>query len=157
MAQRTCNTTIYIAAAFNDKDNKDTEKKRENCQKLKEILEHKLDAYIYAPWELRFPNAWDYPNSEWGLMVFAADIANLEKADIVVSLNYGRLDPTAGTAWECGYAFAKGKKIIMVEMADEPMSLMCANGCYARVKGLDGIKNYDFTTMPKTRTETEQK
>jgi nucleoside 2-deoxyribosyltransferase len=149
--------TIYIAAAFNGKDEADTERKRENCKKLKEILEYKPGVNIYAPWELRFPNAWDYPNSEWGLMVFAADIANLEKADIVVSLNYGRLDPTAGTAWECGYAFAKGKKVIMVEMTDEPMSLMCSNGCYARVKGLEGIRNYDFIAMPPTRTNTEQK
>lgn len=150
-------TTIYIAAAFNGKDDKDTERKRENCKKLKEILEYKPGVNIYAPWELRFPNAWDYPNSEWGLMVFAADIANLEKADIVVSLNYGRLDPTAGTAWECGYAFAKGKKVIMVEMTDEPMSLMCSNGCYARVKGLEGIRNYDFIAMQPARTNTEQK
>lgn len=149
---------IYIAAAFNGKDDKDTKRKRENCEKLRRILIEKFDENsVYAPWELRFPNAWDYLNSEWGLMVFAADIANLEKADIVVSLNYGRLDPTAGTAWECGYAFAKGKKVIMVEMTDEPMSLMCSNGCYARVKGLKGIKDYDFIAMQPARTNTEQK
>lgn len=150
-------TTIYIAAAFNGKNGIDTEVKRKHCKELKEILESKPNVCIYAPWELRFPNAWDYPNTEWGLMVFAADIANLEKADVVISLNYGRLDPTAGTAWECGYAFAKGKKVIMIEMTDEPMSLMCSNGCYARVKGLKGIKDYDFIAMPQTRTNTEQK
>ena len=90
-------------------------------------------------------------------MVFAADLAHLEEADIIISLNYGRLDPTAGTAWECGYAFAKEKKIIMVEMSDEPMSLMCSNGCYARVKGLSGINHYDLLNLPATRTNTEQK
>lgn len=58
---------IYIAAAFNGKDEIDTHTKRENCKKLKAILEQKYStAYIYAPWELRFPNAWDYPNTEWG-------------------------------------------------------------------------------------------
>lgn len=150
---------VYIAAAFNGKDDADTKRKRENCAKLKTLIEEKtmFHAHVYAPWELRFPNAWDYTNQEWGLMVFAADIANLEKADIVVSLNYGRLDPTAGTAWECGYAFAKEKKVIMVEMTDEPMSLMCSNGCYARVKGLEGIRNYDFIAMQPARTNTEQK
>jgi nucleoside 2-deoxyribosyltransferase len=149
---------IYIAAAFNGKDDKDTKRKRENCEKLRKILIKKFDENsIYAPWELRFPNAWDYPNEEWGLMVFAADIANLEKADIVVSLNYGRLDPTAGTAWECGYAFAKGKKVIMVEMSDDAMSLMCSNGCYARLKGLEELEDYDFDLMIPTRTDTEQK
>lgn len=149
---------IYIAAAFNGKTAEDTATKRENCRILKEILKCKCgNAYIYAPWELRFPNAWDYTNPEWGMMVFAADLAHLEAADIIVSLNYGRLDPTAGTAWECGYAFAKEKKIIMVEMSDDPMSLMCSNGCYARVKGLEGLLDYDFNTMPITRTNTEQK
>ena len=149
---------IYIAAAFNGQTEEDTKRKRMYCESLLNILNLKLpDAHIYAPWQLRFPNAWDYPNDEWGLMVFAADVAALEEADIVISLNYGRLDPTAGTSWECGYAFAKGKKIIMVEMSNEPMSLMCSNGCYARVKGLEGIIDYDFTTMPKERTKTEQK
>lgn len=149
---------IYIAAAFNGKDESDTEKKRKNCERLKEILQENYpEASIYAPWELRFPNAWDYSNAEWGLMVFAADLAHLEEANIVVSLNYGRLDPTAGTAWECGYAFAKEKKIIMVEMSDDPMSLMCSNGCYARVKGLSGISHYDLLNLPATRTNTEQK
>lgn len=149
---------IYIAAAFNGRTQEETDLKRTNCHILKNILTSKLkDANIYAPWELRFPNAWDYTNQEWGLMVFAADLAHLEAADIVVSLNYGRLDPTAGTSWECGYAFAKEKKIIMVEMTDEPMSLMCSNGCYARVKGLPGIEEYDFDIMPAARTNTEQK
>lgn len=149
---------IYIAAAFNGKDDKDTKRKRENCEKLKAILEQKYPtAYIYAPWELKFPNAWDYHNTEWGLMVFAADIAHLEAADIVVSLNYGRLDPTAGTAWECGYAFAKEKKIIMIEMTNEPMSLMCSNGCFARVKGLEAFLDYDLNNMYRTGTGTEQK
>lgn len=149
---------IYIAAAFNGRNDVDTKRKRENCEKLREILIHKFDENsVYAPWTLKFPNDWDYLNKEWGLMVFAADIAALETADIVISLNYGRLDPTAGTCWECGYAFAKGKKIIMVEMSNEPMSLMCSNGCYARVKGLDGLENYDFDMMPPARTNTEQK
>lgn len=149
---------IYIAAAFNGRTEEDTAIKRVNCELLYNTLQKKLpNAHIYAPWKLRFPNAWDYTNSEWGLMVFAADLAHLDAADLVVSINYGRLDPTAGTAWECGYAFAKEKKIIMVEASDEPMSLMCSNGCYARVKGLPGIEEYDFDTMPAARTSTEQK
>ena len=152
---------IYIAAAFNGKDEEDTNNKRKNCEAVYNLLSNMTcfspAANIYAPWKLHLPNAWDYPNDEWGLMVFAADIAALESADIVISLNYGRLDPTAGTAWECGYAFAKGKKVIMVEMTDEPMSLMCSNGCYARVKGIKGLLGYNFAFMPKVRTNTEQK
>ena len=42
-------------------------------------------------------------------------------------------------------------------MTSEPMSLMVANGRYATVQGLSGLLKYDWTTMPKTRTDTEQK
>ena len=52
---------------------------------------------------------------------------------------------------------ALGKKIIVVEMTDEPMSLLVANGRYATVKGLQGLTEYNWQTMPKTRTNTEQK
>lgn len=45
----------------------------------------------------------------------------------------------------------------VVHMTDNVMSLMISNGCYAVVRGLIGLKNYDFDKMPKLRTETEQK
>lgn len=111
---------------------------------------------VYAPVETKIPNAWDYPNDEWGLMVFTSDVVALDSCDVVVLLSNGR-NSTAGANWEAGYAFAKGKKIIVVEMTDDVMSLMVANGRWATVKGLDGLKAYDWNTMPRTRTNTEQK
>lgn len=111
---------------------------------------------VYAPVETKIPNAWDYPNDEWGLMVFTSDIVALDSCDVVVLLSNGR-NSTAGANWEAGYAFAKGKKVIVVEMTDDVMSLMVANGRWATVKGLDGLKAYDWNTMPRTRTNTEQK
>ena len=111
---------------------------------------------VYAPVEHFIPNAWDYPNDEWALMVFTSDINAIEWADVLVILSYGRMG-TAGCNWEAGYAFAKGKKVIVVEMTDEIMSLMVANGRYATVRGLDGLSEYDWETMPKSRTYTEQK
>ena len=41
-------------------------------------------------------------------------------------------------------------------MTDTPMLLMVANGRYATVKGLEGLEQYDWTNMPKTRTNTVQ-
>lgn len=111
---------------------------------------------VYCPWKIHVPHAWEYPNTEWGLMVFMADMIELDKADMVVVLSYGRAG-TCGTAWEQGYAYAKEKKIIMVEMTDEIQSIMMANGRYATVKGLIGLSEYDFNEMLMTRTETEQK
>lgn len=111
---------------------------------------------VYCPVEHKIPNAWDYPNNEWGLMVFQSDIDAINSADLVVMLSYGRMS-TAGANWEAGYSFGIGKQVIVVEMTDEIMSLMVANGRYATLKGLEGLKNYDWKTMPKLRTNTEQK
>jgi nucleoside 2-deoxyribosyltransferase len=43
--------------------------------------------------------------------IFQMDVAALEWADMIVACMDGP-DPDSGTAWECGYAFAKGKPIV---------------------------------------------
>ena len=129
--------------------------KRDNMKKAAEIV-RKEGFEVYDPSEHQISHAWDYPNREWGLMVFQADIQAIQDSDYVVVLSYGR-ESTAGTNWEAGYAFGLGKKIILVEMTDNVMSLLVANGRYATVKGLEGLENYDWDEMPKSRTKTEQK
>lgn len=139
---------IYLATPLSND-------KRNDMYKALRILRDKgFD--VYAPVEHKIPNAWDYPNTEWGLMVFQSDIDAIINSDIVVMLSYGRMS-TAGANWEAGYSFGIGKTIIVVEMTNEVMSLMVANGRYATVKGLDGLENYNFKTMPASRTNTEQK
>lgn len=130
--------------------------KRNDMYKAIEILRENESFDVYAPVEHTVDNAWDYPNNEWGLMVFTNDITAIKNSDVVVMLSYGR-NSTAGANWEAGYAFGIGKTIIIVEMTDEVMSLMVANGRYATVKGLDGLSQYDWSKMPKSRTNTEQK
>ena len=143
---------VYLAAPFGGIEDP---VKRNNAEKAEYSLKsHGFE--VYAPWKMTIPHAWDYPNNEWGALVFANDIHALDEADLVVMLSYGR-QSTAGTNWEAGYAFAKGKKIIVVEMTDEIMSLIVANGRYATVKGISGLDHYDWDTMPKCRTDTEQK
>ena len=139
---------IYLSSTLNPD-------KRGNMKTAVDIL-RKADFEVYDPSEHIIEHAWDYPNNEWGLMVFQADIQAIQECDYVVMLSYGR-NSTAGANWESGYAFGVGKKIIVVEMTDEPMSLLVANGRYATVKGLSGLLDYDWKTMPKTRTNTEQK
>lgn len=139
---------IYLASSL-------SEDKR---PKMMEAINHlrAIGHDVYAPVEHKIANAWDYPNDEWGLMVFEDDIKAINESDAVVMLSYGR-DSTAGANWECGYAFGIGKKVILVEMTDGVMSLMVANGRYATIKGIDGLMGYDWNTMPPTRTKTEQK
>ena len=139
---------IYLSSTLNPE-------KRENMKAAVNIL---MDAGfdVYDPSEHIIEHAWEYPNNEWGLMVFQADIQAIQESDYVVVLSYGR-ESTAGTNWEAGYAFGIGKKIILVEMTDNVMSLLVANGRYATVSGLEGLKKYDWYKMPKIRTNTEQK
>ena len=55
-----------------------------------------------------------------------------------------------GTAWECGYAFAKNKLVIVMHcQAKEPNNLMITMGCHANLKGLEDLKNYDFNNLEK--------
>lgn len=140
---------IYLASSLN-------QDKREAITKAKRILEAK-GFEVYSPVEHIIPNAWDYPNSEWGLMVFTNDYAALKDSDVMVVLNYGREGTTLGTGVEQGIAFEAGVKVIMVEMTEGIQSLMAANARYATVKGLNGLEAYDFEKMPKERVNTEQK
>ena len=139
---------IYLATPF-------LQEHRGDMHNAKSILRN-AGHEVYVPVENFILNAWDYPNTEWGLMVFNSDVQAINKCDVLVLLSYGRMG-TAGCNWEAGYAFGIGKKIIVVEMTDEVMSLMVANGRYATVKGLEGLTGYDWETMPKSRTDTEQK
>ena len=108
---------------------------------------------VYAPLEHTVENAWDWPNDEWGLQIFRMDVEAINRCDIMVVLSWGRRMTTAGTSWEQGYAYGIGKKILFVEMNNEEQSLMCANGRYATVKGIDNAVSYPFYDM---QTQTSQ-
>ena len=118
---------------------------------------------VYAPWEHEIEHAWDWPNDEWGLMVFENDITAIREADWVVVCSWGRQGTTAGTAWEQGFAFGIGKNILLVEMDDSIQSLMVANGRYATIRLEDCWVTQYFQLVehqkepPKSRTKTEQK
>lgn len=147
----TCCTRAYIASPFFE------DAHRAAAVKAAEILRSRgIDTYL--PLEHKVPNAWDLPNHEWGAAVYRADVKAIRNSDTVVVLSYGRLG-SAGTAWEAGYAFGIGKRVIVVEMPGTTlMSLMVANGRTATVKGLDGLQNYDFIRFPELRdNEMEQK
>ena len=95
---------IYVAASL-------SEDKRPIMYKTVNVLrERGYD--VYAPIEHVIENAWDWPNSEWGLQVFRNDVNAIQSADFVLVLSWGRLDTSAGTTWEQGYAYGIGKKVI---------------------------------------------
>jgi nucleoside 2-deoxyribosyltransferase len=51
------------------------------------------------------------PRSKTAKSIFKMDVAALDWAEMVVACMDGP-DPDSGTAWECGYAYAKGKPVV---------------------------------------------
>lgn len=111
---------------------------------------------IYLPSNIKIPNAWGMTMQEWGHCVFTVDVLELDRADWVVVCDFGRHN-TAGTSWECGYAFGKGKKILLVRMPGvEEQSLMvsCCAACsisYEDLMQLKYTKDIDFLWTEKGR------
>ena len=66
--------------------------------------------------------------------VFRADVAGLARADLVVAILNGPTVDT-GTAWEIGYAFAKGKTVIgylddlRAHRGPDPVDVMISRSC----------------------------
>lgn len=77
-------------------------------------------------------------------MIFDRDLKGLEQADVVVAILDGP-DVDSGTAFEVGYAFAKGKPVIglktdmRVFAKEEEVNNMLAQGVKALAKNVDEI------------------
>jgi len=84
---------------------------------------------IYRPGLHKVPNEWGITMEMWGQCVFTMDVVAIDQAEWIVLCNFGRNGLTTGTAWECGYAFAKGKKILVVDMPGVKESSLMVTGC----------------------------
>lgn len=82
---------------------------------------------VYVPMEHSIENAWELPNHVWAKKVFDEDVKAIQEADEVYCIYYG-LYSDSGTAWECGYAYALGKPVHLIDESNEEVSLMVVNG-----------------------------
>ena len=103
-----------------------TEYERENVRKYAKYYRD-LGWTVYVPMEHQIENAWDMPNHEWARKVFEEDVKAIDDSDRVVVLYYG-LYSDSGTAWEQGYAYAKGKSVEVINCGCSEASLMVVNG-----------------------------
>lgn len=114
---------VYLASPFFNRE--------ENIvyHNVIDILRNQEGIDLFVPKEHTIPNAWDLSNRVWAENVFAVDLLALQKAEVVVVLNFGMYSDS-GTAWECGYAYALGKKVVNVCIGgdDKAFSLMMLNG-----------------------------
>ena len=112
---------IYIAGPFF------TDKEK---ALLKKVIHRTKEAYpneeLFIPMEHFIPNGENLSNNEWAEAVFKMDVEALNKCNHVIAA-YSGLYSDTGTAWEIGYAYAKGipvDLIIPAEVLKEEMSIM---------------------------------
>lgn len=110
---------IYLCGSCGTED-------RTMMKRVADVLRKKHD--VYCPFEIKIENAWDYTQEDWANLVFNADVPAIDKADRVIAISMGRVS-TAGTNWEIGYAYAKGKPVTVVQYTDATTSLMVYCGC----------------------------
>jgi nucleoside 2-deoxyribosyltransferase len=78
---------------------------REWNVRLKEALEE-YDIDVWLPQE-------NEPRERTAREIFLKDVEGIDWAEGVIAIMDGP-DPDSGTSWECGYAYAKGKPIILL-------------------------------------------
>ncbi len=81
------------------------------------------------------------PRSNTARAIFQMDVTAIDWADMVVACMDGP-DPDSGTAWECGYAYAKGKPVVCYrtdfritgDTEGAPYNLMLSESATARLE-----------------------
>ena len=111
---------IYLAGSCS-KD------QRKIMERVSEILTDK-GCEVYCPWKMKIDNAWDMSQEEWAAKVFNKDVEMLDSAEKIIIVSSGR-NSSAGTNWEQGYAYAKGKPVYVLQYTQDETSLMTYTGC----------------------------
>lgn len=123
------------------------------------FAQREIQFEIYRPGRHKVPNAWGIEMQTWGQCVFTMDVVAIDECDWMVVADYGR-QATAGTAWECGYAFAKGTKILVVRMPGVKESSLMTQGCAANIVDYDdfvkGCNHVDDKSIKLQETRYER-
>jgi nucleoside 2-deoxyribosyltransferase len=90
---------------------------------------------VIVPSENEIPSK-NISHEEWAKNIFKTDVSQINECDALVVTDFGSISD-AGTAWECGYAFAIGKPVYIFSANEHSLnsdisythSLMMVNGC----------------------------
>ena len=131
---------IYLSSPFFN------EEEISNMRKTQEILQ-KRGFDLVVPMDIIIPNTKEV---EWAKKIFEADKQGIDDSDIVVLLYYG-LYSDSGTAWECGYAFAKNKPVVVVHCNHtQKNNLMVVFGASVNLANIEDLIAFDFENINKT-------
>ncbi|WP_066870740.1 nucleoside 2-deoxyribosyltransferase [Clostridium mediterraneense] len=133
---------VYLASPFfNDVE-------IERMENVKKILREEKGFEVFAPFENQNKHL-EFGSKEWRDATFAGDINGIDTADIVVAIISNGNYSDSGTAWECGYAYATKKPVIIVNLSDKAVNLMISDSLTAYLSSLDELRAYDFEKMPR--------
>lgn len=136
---------VYLAGPFFN----ETEVK--NIEKAESVLEERgFDLFSPMRHEVRTEPG----TVDWARDIFEMDRTEIDRADLVVALYYGNVSDS-GTAWECGYAHAKGVPVVLVHVnEDADSNLMMHVGCATNIS-LGDLETFDFERLPRIEYEGE--
>ncbi|MEE1300578.1 MAG: nucleoside 2-deoxyribosyltransferase [Acutalibacteraceae bacterium] len=136
---------VYLAGPFFN----ETEVK--NIEKAESVLEGRgFDLFSPMRHEVRTKPG----TVDWARDIFEMDRTEIDRADLVVALYYGNVSDS-GTAWECGYAHAKGVPVVLVHVnEDADSNLMMHVGCATNIS-LGDLETFDFERLPRIEYEGE--
>lgn len=118
---------IYIASALF------TEEQQNRINKTARLL-RAMGHEVFVPHEYKVPNADKLENKDWARQIFEADLKALDESDAVYYFCEG-MEGDIGAAWECGYGYAKGKRIFVDELQlYAEISLMVAQCSETEIK-----------------------
>lgn len=145
---------VYIAASFCYEDKDKTSERKYLIEKTVDKIKKHLTGDFYIPHQLKIENAWDISLEEWARKVYEHDIDALNNSDLVVFISFGK-ENNAGSVWECGYAYAKNKPVVVIKMTEDMESLMVSNTARAIIREAE-IDAYDFTNLPAYKTSLDK-
>ncbi len=128
---------VYLASPFfNDEELKAVE--------FAERTLRERGFYVFSPREHENRDH-EVGTLAWSMAIFEMDRKNIDACDLMVMLYHGAYSDS-GTAWECGYAYATHKPVVVVQLGKDS-NLMVHEGSHTNIT-LEQLKDYDFEGLP---------
>lgn len=133
---------IYLASPFFDDEQINRVKQVESALAANDTV-----ASFFSP-RLNQHEEFELFSEPWRQATYAGDIKAIESADVLVAvIDYedNQVDP--GTAWEFGYAVAKGIPVIVLKEKSGAVNLMMGVPLQAYFTNIEDIQHYNFDEL----------
>ena len=131
---------IYLASPFFEP------KELELVRQTEKILEER-GFHVFSPQQHEYRGA-EIGSRVWAEEIFKMDRDAIRACDVLLAVYHGGYGDT-GTAWECGYACAIGKPVVVVHVGEDA-NLMITESAAANINW-EELPEYDFENLPDRR------